>query len=234
MPARQRRSSERPAPQLTREAIIEVALHISETESDLDALTVRRLAGELGVGAMTLYSYFRNKDEIFDALADEVLGRLALDLPEDESPADAIRAVADAFLSMMRDRPCATRLLAGRVTDSQTALRGGMERVLQRLVNSGLPGPLAVRCYGFLITYALGFATYVLPRPWGGSDVPEAAEWRRRRTHVYAALPTDEFPVMVSLAGELAELPADWQYEAGVEAFIDSTLRELHSSVAEA
>ena len=216
--------------QLTRESIIEVALQIADSAPDLEALTLRRLAGELGVGTMTLYSYFRSKDEILDAMADEVLGRLKLDLPDDEAPADAIRAVAHAFLSMMREHPLVVHLLAGRVTDSPTALRGAMEIPLQRLVNAGLPGPLAVRTYSFLITYTLGFVTYVLPRPWATSDDPEAAEWRRRRSHYYAGLPIDEFPVMVGLACELANLPADSQYEAAVEAFIDSTLRELDAA----
>jgi len=77
-----------------------------------------------------------------------------------------------------------------------------MEAVLQRLVDSGISGPLAVRCYSFLITYTIGFVTYTLPRPWGGSDNPDAAEWRRRRSHFYAGLPIDDFPVMVSLAQE--------------------------------
>ena len=218
--------------ELSRESIVDVALQIADSAPDLEALTLRRLAGELGVGTMTLYSHFRNKDEILDAMADEVLGRLKLDLPDDEAPADAVRAVAHAFLAMMREHPLVVRLLAGRVTDSPTALHGAMEIPLQRLSNAGLPGPLAVRTYSFLITYTLGFITYVLPRPWATSQDPEAAESRRRRSHYYAGLPLDEFPVMVRLARELVDLPADSQYEAAVEAFIDSTLSELDAAPA--
>lgn len=230
MAARARRSRPRRVTQLTRESIIEVALQIAESAPDFEALTLRRLAGELGVGTMTLYSYFRSKDEILDATADEVLGRLKLDLPEDEDPADAIRAVAHAFLSMMREHHLVVHLLAARVTDSQAALHGGMEIPLQRLVNAGLPAEIAVRTYSFLITYTLGFVAYVLPRPWATSDDPEAAEWRRRRSHYYAGLPIDEFPVMVGCARELVDLPADSQYEAAVEAYIDSTVRALEAA----
>ena len=216
--------------QLTRERIVEVALRISDDEADLSGLTVRRLAEELGVGTMTLYSYFRSKDEILDAMADHVLGGMKLEPGDGEGPGDAIRAVAAAFRTLMREHPVVVRLLAGRVTNSQAALRGAMEAVLQRLINAGIPGPLAVRCYSFLITYTLGFVTYTLRRPWGRSDDPDAPEQRRRRSHFFAGLPIDDFPVMVSLAQELVELPADWQYEAGIEAFIDSTLRELDTS----
>ena len=45
---------------LTRERIVDTALRISDTEVDLRRLTVRRLAQELRVGTMTLYSYFRS------------------------------------------------------------------------------------------------------------------------------------------------------------------------------
>lgn len=212
---------------LTADVIVDAALRIADAEADLDRLTVRRLADELGVGTMTLYGYFRGKDEILDGMADRVLGGMRLPATPDQGPAEALRTVAHAFLAMMREHPSVVRLLAGRVTDSRTALRGAMEAVLQRLVDAGLPGPVAVRCYGFLITYAIGFASYQVPRPWGRRDSKDGAERRRQRRHFYAGLPIDEFPRIVTLADEVVELPGDEQFAAGVEAFIDATVRGL-------
>lgn len=212
---------------LTPERIIEAALRISDAESDLDRLTVRRLAAELEVGTMTLYSYFRGKDEILDAMADHVLGRMRLPAEPATSPAEALRSVAEAFLTMMREHPSVVRLLATRITNSRTALRGAMESVLAHLVEAGIPGPTAVRCYGFLITYAIGFVSYQTPRPWGHQDEQTSAEVRRQRTHFYAGLPLEEFPQMVALAEHLVELPGDEQYAMGVEAFVDSVVRSL-------
>ena len=65
--------------------------------------------------------------------------------------------------------------------------------VIQPLVDSGLPGPEAVHCYGFLVTYTIGFASYQMPRQWGlsGSD---GLEQRRRCAHVYADLSIEGFP----------------------------------------
>lgn len=229
--ARQRtRAGTRRSTPLTPERIIEAALRIADAEADLDQLTVRRLAGDLGVGTMTLYSYFRSKDEILDGMADYVLGRMPLPAEPDATPADAIRTVAQAFLTMMREHPSVVRLLASRVTDSFAALQGAMEAVLARLVDAGLPGPLAVRCYGFLITYAIGFVSYQTPRPWGrldAEDPEEAAEKRRQRRHFYAGLPIDDFPRMVHLAEHLVELPTDEQYQRGVDAFVQVALAEL-------
>lgn len=226
MPRTQNRSPRRDT-SLTPERIIEAALRLSDTEADLDRLTVRRLASELGVGAMTLYSYFRSKDDILDAMADHVLGRMTLPAEPDAGPAEALRTAGHAFLAMMREHPSVMRLFSSRVTDSRTALRGAMEAVLQRLVDAGIPGPTAVRCYGFLITYAIGFASYQTPRQWGRHDGDSGAEERRQRSHFYAALPIDEFPQVVGLADEVADLPSDNQFEAGLEAYIDAIVRTL-------
>ncbi|WP_069816785.1 TetR/AcrR family transcriptional regulator [Streptomyces sp. TP-A0874] len=225
--ARQQRRSQRGDAPLSAERIIEAALRISDAEGDLDRLTVRRLATELGAGTMTLYSYFRSKEEILDGMADHVLGRMRLPAEPDAGPAEALRTVGHAFLAMMREHPSVVRLFSTRITDSPTALRGAMEAVLRRLVGAGIPGPMAVRCYGFLITYAIGFASYQTPRQWGKATAEEGAEQRRQRRHFYAALPLEEFPLVVEFAAEVTELPSDAQFAAGLEAYIDSTLRAL-------
>jgi AcrR family transcriptional regulator len=227
MPPRTQKRTPRRDTSLTPERIIDAALRISDTEADLDRLTVRRLASELGVGTMTLYSYFRSKEDILDAMADHVLGRMTLPPEPDPGPAEALRTVGHAFLAMMRDHPSVVRLFASRVTDSRAALRGAMESVLQRLVDAGIPGTTAVRCYGFLITYAIGFASYQTPRQWGRGDGERVAEERRQRSHFYAALPIDQFPQVVALADEVADLPSDGQFEAGLEAYIDTIVRTL-------
>jgi AcrR family transcriptional regulator len=225
--ARQQRRTRSGELSLTRERIIEAALLIADSQAGLDRLTIRGLAAELGVGTMTLYSYFRGKDEILDGMADHVLGRMRLPDDPDEAPADALRTVGHAFLTMMRDHPAVVRLFATRVTDSHMALRGAMEHVLGRLISAGIPGSLAVRCYGFLITYAIGFASYQTPRQWGRMRDAADAEQRRQRRHFYAGLPIEDFPHVVDLAEDVAELPLDEQFEAGLEAYIDSIVRVI-------
>jgi AcrR family transcriptional regulator len=212
---------------LSADRIIEAALRISDADGDIDRLTVRRLAAELGVGAMTLYGYFRSKDEILDGMADHVLGRMALPADADAGPAQALRTVGHAFLELMREHPSVVRLFATRVTSSRVALRGAMEAALQHLVDAGIPGPQAVRCYGFLITYAIGFASYQKPRQWGRRESAKSAEMRRQRTHFYAALPMEDFPQVVRHADEVVDLPSDEQFEAGLDAYIDATVRAL-------
>lgn len=131
--------AKRDARTLTRERIVETAVRIGDSES-LDTLTVRRLAGELGVGAMTLYSYFRNKEEILDAMADHVLGGMEVPPAGTDDPIDLLVGCGRAFRAMMLAHPCVVRLLSTRVTDSIDALDGAMEAVLDRLESAGLKG----------------------------------------------------------------------------------------------
>jgi AcrR family transcriptional regulator len=199
---------------LTARHILDAAIEIGDRES-LDALTMRRLAGELGCSTMILYRHFKNKDEILDGMAERVLGDLRLPDQIAPDPLTETRRIAEALLTMMREHPSVIRLLSTRTLATRGSLRGTYERVLARLRRIGLPPAEAVRVYGLLITYTLGFAAYQMPRPWGGDD-EKAAELRRQRAHFYSGLPAGEFPNMTELSLELTWLPTDRQFHAGL------------------
>lgn len=59
-------------PRFTREQIAEAALRIADTE-DFDAVTMKRIAAELGAATMTLYYYVRNKADIVTLMHDAIL-----------------------------------------------------------------------------------------------------------------------------------------------------------------
>jgi AcrR family transcriptional regulator len=68
-------------PAHTRERIAEAALKIADEEG-FEAVTMRRVATELGAGTMTLYHYVKNKRELAALMDDAVMGELLV--PEDE------------------------------------------------------------------------------------------------------------------------------------------------------
>ncbi|WP_431951154.1 TetR/AcrR family transcriptional regulator [Nocardia lijiangensis] len=59
---------------LHRSAIIDTAIALADEEG-LDALSMRRIADRMGVGAMSLYRHIANKDELLAAMTDEVTRR---------------------------------------------------------------------------------------------------------------------------------------------------------------
>src|SRR5687767_4836764 len=57
---------------LTREQVAQAALALADADG-LEALSMRALADRLGVGTMTLYGYYRNKDALLDAVVDAAM-----------------------------------------------------------------------------------------------------------------------------------------------------------------
>ena len=89
-------------PRFSRESIAAAAVHIADTEG-IDALSMRRLAAELGAGTMTLYHYVRTKDELLTLLMDAVMGEVVI--PGNRLPADwraAITAIARSTRNTLR------------------------------------------------------------------------------------------------------------------------------------
>ena len=68
-------------PAHTREAIANAGIAIADAEG-LEAVSMRRIAADLGAGTMTLYHYVRTKSELFALMDDVVMGELIV--PDDE------------------------------------------------------------------------------------------------------------------------------------------------------
>jgi AcrR family transcriptional regulator len=202
---------------VTREQIIEAAIDIGDA-GDLEALTVRRLASRLGVGTMTLYTYFRSKDDILNAMADQVLGAFTIPDLTGKDVGGAMRALAHAYRRLMQEHPTVIRLLVMRDTSTPAAVKGGMEQILAALARAGITGDLAVRIYGLVIMYTLGFSAYQAPRSWGSASAdPELVRQRRRRLESF---PLTDFPNVVSLAETVTTLPSEVQFEFGLDVLI--------------
>jgi AcrR family transcriptional regulator len=70
-------------PTLSRDKIVAAALEIADAEG-FEAVSMRRIAAELGVGTMTLYHYVKTKDELIALVGDAIMGELLI--PADEVP----------------------------------------------------------------------------------------------------------------------------------------------------
>jgi AcrR family transcriptional regulator len=80
---------------LSRDRIIDVALELSEREG-IEALSMRRIAAELGTGAMSLYNHVPDKAALLLGLAERVLAEV--EMPESAS----WREVAESWATSLR------------------------------------------------------------------------------------------------------------------------------------
>jgi AcrR family transcriptional regulator len=71
--ARPRVAGRGPQPSLSVAAIVDEAVAVADAEG-VAAVSMRRIAGELGVGTMSLYRYVETKDDLLDLMTDQVMG----------------------------------------------------------------------------------------------------------------------------------------------------------------
>jgi len=73
---------------LTQDRVLESATAIADRDG-IDALTMRRLADDLGVEAMSIYYHLPNKDAILDGLVERTFAEIEKDRADDHQGAVA-------------------------------------------------------------------------------------------------------------------------------------------------
>src|ERR1700722_8902746 len=88
---------------LRRELVLDAALTVAERVG-LERLSMRLVAGELGVSAMALYRHVKDKDDLLDGLVERLLGEIRL--PDESLPWDTrLRALAGEVRVLARRHP---------------------------------------------------------------------------------------------------------------------------------
>ena len=96
---------------LTRERIVDTAAARVDAEG-LDAVSVRRLATELGVQGPSLYNHFGTKAEILDAVADAVIARVDVSAFGEYEWDEALRRWAHSYHAELSAHPNIVPVLA--------------------------------------------------------------------------------------------------------------------------
>jgi AcrR family transcriptional regulator len=105
----------RPGPKssLDVDRIVATAVRLADAEG-LSAVSMRRVAAELGVAAMTLYGHVPGKGELVDLMLDSVLGELFPDGPPAGKWRARLEAVARENWNLFLRHPWAVHLATGR------------------------------------------------------------------------------------------------------------------------
>lgn len=99
------RASRGRRPSLTHADIAAAGVRLADRDG-LESLSMRKLAGELGVGTMSLYRYVANKVELTEVMLDAIVGELTID--EGASGwRDTLAAIARSRRRMVRAHPWA-------------------------------------------------------------------------------------------------------------------------------
>jgi TetR/AcrR family transcriptional regulator, tetracycline repressor protein len=143
-----------PSDRLTADTVVETARAMIE-EGGVESVTMRRLAARCGVGAATLYGYFRTKDELLGAFADRLFDEIAL--PADELPwPDRVSFLMRSLYRTLVSHPELAQIIAARPTPGATAPRF-LRVVILALDEAGLDERQTRIAHDVLATYTIGF-----------------------------------------------------------------------------
>jgi AcrR family transcriptional regulator len=177
-----------PRPPLSRERVLEAAIGLADA-GGIESLSMRKLAGALGVEAMTLYYYVANKDEILSAIVDMVVSEFELPDPEGDWKA-AIRRTAISAFEVLQRHPWAASLMLHGTTVSTARLRY-MDAILGSLRRGGFSADLTDHAYHALDSHIMGFTLWVVSMNLGtDEDLAKMAEQFLRE------LPIDDLPYL--------------------------------------
>ena len=164
---------------LSRDRVLAAAIRLADAEG-LPAVTMRRLAADVGVEAMSLYHHVPGKEGLLDGLAEAVLVEInaaveARVRPDDDWPAALRHRCLGAREVMVRHR-WAPGLLGSR-SSIPPGLYPYYEEILATMIRGGLSYHLGHRAIHALGTMVLGFTQELFtPDADGGTMDEEAAE----------------------------------------------------------
>src|ERR671915_964277 len=195
----------RNAPQrttLTPRTVVEGALGLADAEG-LGAVTIRRLAKELGVTPMALYWHFRSKDELLDGMAARIFEEVDLSVDASVGWQEQLRALLGSMLGVLRAHPSTAILLSTRTASSEGSLRA-TEVVLDILRRGGFSPTEATQ----IARHALSTVTNLVSGEPGvvvRGESKELIDARRRARLFLESLPPERYPRLVEAAAPLSE-----------------------------
>jgi AcrR family transcriptional regulator len=209
-------SGPEPRAPLSKERVLRAAVALADN-GGIASLSMRKLAEELGVEAMSLYHHVANKDEILDGMVDVVFGEI--DLPSTGAHwKKAMRARAISAREALSRHPWALGLLESRANPGPATLRHH-DSVVGCLRKGGFPVALAAHAYSVLDSYIYGFALQEQNLPFDtAGEIDEVAGAFLRQ------VPADQYPHLTEMTVEHVMRPGYVyanEFEFGLDLILD-------------
>ena len=195
--------------------MLEAAIRVAD-RGGVEAITMRRVAQELGVEAMSLYNHVPNKDALLDGMVEVLLGEL--EVPSEKAGwEERVREAYRGFRRLARRHPNVFPLLVLRPPDTMDGV-WLVEEFLKTMRGAGFDAATALNAFRTLSAYATGYAMAEIRgfamEPGGGRDGA-------------ATLPAEEFPHIVELGERLGGVDRDAEFEFGLDLILNGLRRRL-------
>lgn len=206
-------------PALSQDLVVKTALEIL-AEKGLEALTMRRVATELGTGPASLYAHVANKDELTELMLDAVLADIPVPEPDPKRWTKQAKDLVKAQIAaMMAYRGIARAAWDIPVPVNPHALRLG-EAMLAILRAGGLTLKQATFAGDALSLYAKAYAYEGASWRWGEYDQNEVDERGRQMDAYMQSLPPTMFPNMLQIGEFFNEGTARERLDFALDIFL--------------
>ena len=208
------RKTATPRRALSREAIVATALDVLRAEG-MDAVSMRRVAADLGTGPASLYAHVAGKDELLDLLYDEVVGAVPLFEPDPARWKEQATQLWSDCRAVLAGAGDIARYSLGRVPMGPNALRIS-ELTMSMLRSGGVPDQAvawAVDVVGMFVTANAVEDAVTADLARKGRDPQEYYDQVHR---YFAGLPADRFPITAMLVPQLMTGTGDERFRFGL------------------
>jgi len=151
------RSTRGPAPAYSRNIVAQAAVRIADTEG-VEAVSMRRIASELGSGSASLYRYGKRRVDLLSLMFEQVMGELKLPRPSKSWRAD-LRKIAFGIRAMILSHPWMTGVSLFRPALGPNSLTA-TEATLRVLDGLALPIDEMLIISNTISTFARGYAAW--------------------------------------------------------------------------
>jgi TetR/AcrR family transcriptional regulator, tetracycline repressor protein len=213
------RMTETERPRLSKAAVVERGLALGDAEG-LEAVTIRRLAADLGVTPMALYWHFRSKDELLVGLAGKIWAEIDVDVDPDADWAEQLRGLLESLVRVLRTHPCASQLLISGEKRTSEAATIAIEVTLEVLDRAGFDAEHAAAIARNALSTGIMLAMTEPGFNPGLTDAERVEHQRLARVRL-SLLPPEQFPRLVEAAVPMTACDnPDFHYQLGIDLFV--------------
>ena len=196
------------------EDLITQAMLIADREG-LAALTMRRLAADLGVGVTTLYGHVRHKDQLIELVVEAAVLELPVPEPSDGTWDERLERLFTDLRELLWRHP-SVLYAERRPLTGPGALRA-LDATLAMLRPTGLSADEAVAATSTLLSYTFGSALFRLSH---------SGEGRPDYERTIRGVSPEQLPQIAHYAPALLERGAAAEFAAGLRLIIDGLVRQ--------
>jgi AcrR family transcriptional regulator len=199
-------------PKLDRQDVLDAAVALLDDEG-VDGVTMRRLAGRLGVSPMALYRHVGDHDELLLALVDRLAARLVYP-PRPDDPRGAIVVLWRTLYDGLAEHQWLAEVLGRRRLMARSVLPA-LEEIHVALLRAGLTIEEAVQAYRLMWQFTLGALLVRAASERQGPSVQEALR---------GAPDPDRYPTLAAAAATWRSAHDRDTYLEDLEALLDAVL----------